>query len=231
MDTARNQEQGAERIAAALSATLKALSGLQESQKRIEDRQKEATYNMSQYDGRLGIIETKESDQYDIMAHNSKVLTGRLDSINAKLKSIKKKTSHLGKKPIRWKHHLRAGAIVAGALAFGLMVGWMWALGWLRIDETARMAMEKERALIKNEYQAMRNEKLAMDAEREIGHAVVVKVGYADDEQRSLILRLISSEAMSKKDRRKFKKWLESRSRKRRKGEYRLDLGTIFNSE
>lgn len=214
MDTAKNQEQGAGRIAAALSASLKALSELQESQKRIEDRQKEAAYNMSQYDGRLGTIETKESDQYDIMAHNSKVLTERLDSINGKLKSIKKRTSHLGKKPIRWKHHLRAGAIVAGALVFGLMVGWMWALGWLRIDETARMAMEKERMLIKNEYQAMINEKLAMDKERDIGRVVVSRFGHANDEQQRLISMLLSGETMSKNERRKLKKWLESRSRR-----------------
>jgi len=217
MDTARNQEQGAGRIAAALSATLKTLSELQESQKRIEDRQKEAAYNMSQYDGRLGTIETKESDQYDIMAHNSKVLTELLDSINGKLKSIKKTTSHLGKKPIRWKHHLRAGSIVAGAMAFGLMVGWMWALGWLRIDETARMAMEKERMLIKNEYQAMINEKLAMDAERDVGHAVMVNYGYADEKRRDLIMLLISTEDMSKKKRKQLRKWLDSRSKNRRR--------------
>ena len=36
---------------------------------------------------------------------------------------------------------------------------------------------------------------------------------------------------MSKKDRGELKKWLESRSRKRRNREYRLDLDIVLNAE
>ena len=230
MDTEKNYDQGAGRIAAALSASLKALSELQESQKRIEDRQKEAANDLTQYGGRLGNIETKESKQYDIMAHNSKVLTERLDSINEKLKSIRKNTSSLGKKPVRWNHHLRAGGIVSGTLVLGLLVGWMWALSWLRMDETARMAMENERLAMKNELQAMINENLAMDAERDIGRVVMSEVGHADEEQGRLIMLLLSSDAMNKKERMKLRKWLESKRRKKRKWGHHLDVDKVLNA-
>lgn len=221
----RNRDQGAGRIAAALSASLNALSELQESQKRIENRQKKSAVELDRYSGLLLQIGKDFEEGLGAIEGRIKSVRASTDSLGKSIESSKEK------KPIRWKHNIRAGAVISGALAFGLMIGWMWALGWLRVDETARMAREKERMIIKNEWQAMINEKLAMDAEREIGRVVLAKVGYADDEQRNLILRLISSEAMSKKDRKKLKKWLETRSRKRRKVEYHLDLGTILSSE
>lgn len=207
MESSNAQEQGSGRIAAALLTTLKRLSDVQESQKRVEDRQKETAYNLSQYGGRLDNIETKEIKQYDIMAHNSKVLTQRLDSIDGHLKSIRKTTSAMTKKSFSWKHRARAAIFVLGALGIGLVVGWLWALTWLRVDETERVAMENVRL-------SMENKKLSLGDEREIGHAVMVNYGHADKERRRLISLLISSDEMSKNQRRRIRNWLEDQARK-----------------
>jgi hypothetical protein len=207
MESSCSQEQGSGRIAAALLTTLKRLSDVQESQKRIEEQTRKATDDLYQYGGRLGNIEEKESDQYDIMAHNSKVLTERLESIDGNLKSIRKTTSAIHKNPVRWKHHLRAGGLLLGALGIGLVVGWLWALTWLRVDETERMALGNERMSIENQ-------RSSLDAERDVGHAVMVNYGYADEERRDLIKLLISSEEMSSNQRKRIWKWLEARSGK-----------------
>ena len=49
-----------------------------------------------------------------------------------------------------------------------------------------------------------------MNNEREIGRVVMKKVSQADEEQRDLIALLLSSEAMSPKQRQAVRTWLEA---------------------
>ena len=58
METTNQNEQGAGRIAAALSATLKGIFEVQESQKRIEDQHKKSGEERSLYSDRLLKIES-----------------------------------------------------------------------------------------------------------------------------------------------------------------------------
>ena len=202
MESGNGQEQGSGRIAAALLTTLKRLSDVQESQKRIEDRQQESGEELARYTERQVKIEND-------LGQGLGAVDGRIESVRIAGEALGKSIEKLReeKKPVRWKHHLRAGGILLGVLGVGLVVGWLWALSWLRVDETARMSMENERL-------SMENEKLSMDAERDIGHAVMVKLKNADEEHRHLIAALLSSEEMSKEQRKKIRKWLNARTGK-----------------
>lgn len=134
METTSQNEQGAGRIAAALSASLKALSEVQESQKRIEDWQKKSGEELARYDKRLAEIEKKETGQYDIMARNSKVLGDRLSSIDGHLKSVLKKNSSMEKKlearlverDLFWGFLPKKWLLWVAILAFGVLFGRAW---------------------------------------------------------------------------------------------------------
>lgn len=207
METTNQNEQGAGRIAAALSASLKALSEVQEAQKRIEDRLDRLSDLASR--DRIGEVKERLGSLESAMGRRLEQLTRHVVDLNSTGEALGRafEESRKEKKPVRWKHHLRAGGLLLGALGIGLMAGWLWALSWLRVDETARMVMENNRL-------SMENQRLSFDDEREIGRAVMVNYGHADQERRQLISLLISSDEMSKNQRRRTRKWLKAQAKK-----------------
>jgi len=186
MGTASQNEQGASKIAAALAAALKGLAEVRESQKRIEDQQKKSGEEMARQAEHL-----KRTDNGLEQAFRS--LRSRIDWIHMAAKEILVSCDRLKeeKKPVRWKHHLNLVGIVVLAVGIGLLSGWLWALGWVRADE-----MESK----------------VLDEEREVGHALMMKVKRADDEQLDQITALLTSADMSSEYRQRVRKWLGERS-------------------
>jgi hypothetical protein len=186
MGTTSHNEQGASKIAAALVGALKGLAEVRESQKRIEDQQKKSGEELARQAEHLKRTENGLEQAF-------RSLRSRIDWIEMAAKELLSSIEHLKveKKPVRWKHHLRAVGVVLGALGIGLLVGWLWALSWVRTDETERKVL---------------------DEEREVGHALMMKVKRADDEQLDQITAPLTSADMSSEYRQRVRKWLGERS-------------------
>ena len=83
MESGNGQEQGSGRIAAALLTTLKRLSDVQESQKRIEDRQQESGEELARYTERQVKIEND-------LGQGLGAVDGRIESVRIAAKSLGK---------------------------------------------------------------------------------------------------------------------------------------------
>ena len=98
MGVDRNREQRAGRIAAALSASLNALSELQESQRRIEDRHNKSSDLLARYEKLWKKIENTQDKQYDIMKINKVNLVSNLEGTNENLRSIRHSVDTISQK-------------------------------------------------------------------------------------------------------------------------------------
>jgi hypothetical protein len=142
METARNQEQGAGRIAAALSASLKALSDLQESQRRIEERYKKSSDQLARYEKLWSKIKDTQNKQYGIMKTNKVNLVSHLEGINQSLRSINQKSAGIEKRlnakeverDLFWGFLPKKWVLWVVILTFGILFGRAWGFKVQRDD-------------------------------------------------------------------------------------------------
>jgi len=111
-----------------MSAQAKAFEGLATEQAKREER---LNLRLSKLEGSLDRHESNQLQRRDLVALESKLFEN-----TQAIEQTKKALSTLTAKKPEWTRLAKLGGMLLGTLGLGLMIGWLWALGWLRVTES-----------------------------------------------------------------------------------------------